>query len=151
MSVIAWDGRFLVADRMCTTSGYTWLTDKLILKGDIAYAISGYAHIFEPLIAWHEGKGKWPAEQATPEWSRLIVVRHGGELRWTENVEGGWMRTPQPYMAFGAGRDFALGAMFQGANAEEAVLAASALCDSCGLGLTIYDSQKNTIVSRLFR
>lgn len=151
MSVIVWDGRILAADRMCTTSGYPWETEKLTIRGDICFGITGYASMLEPLIAWHMGDGPWPKAQDTPEWSRLIVLRRDWALRWVENIEDGWMSTPQKTHAFGAGRDYALGAMFQGADAVEAVLAANALCDSCGFGVTYYDSETHTIHKHLQR
>lgn len=145
MSVIVWDGRILAADRMATTSGWPWEVEKLTIRGDICYGITGYPTMLEPLVAWHANEGPWPKAQDTSQWSRLLVLRRGGELRWLEDVENGWINSPQKFVAFGAGRDFALGALWNGADAIEAVMAANALCDSCGFGVTYYDSETHRL------
>ena len=153
MSVVAWDGRYLVADRMAECAGATYQVSKLIVvevqDKKIGIAATGEFDGIGPLVDWFvSGKptDKWPsAQQTSDKWTRLIVVEDG-KLHWYERTPYA-LGTTSPFMAFGAGRDFALGAMdvlyAQGGLEGAAILAVKATnmhCNSTGKGKTIFDS-----------
>lgn len=148
MTVIAWDGRFLVADRLADTAGHKFQVCKIRLAKDIysedtAVAISGKFGAFDKLYDYAIGKVQFPSSQEKDDWARLIVVTRG-KLHWIEDVEGK-IQTSAKFIAFGSGRDYALGAMQMGATALEAVRATSKLCVDVGLGVSIYDSATYTL------
>lgn len=93
------------------------------------------------MLDWYEHGAdpeKWPKFQTADDFARLIVARSGGKLVYFD-----WLPVEQPvmdpFMAFGAGRDYALGAMAMGADAVQAVEIASRYCASCGLGVDWFE------------
>jgi hypothetical protein len=62
-----------------------------------------------------------PPKASTEDGDNALIVRPDGTLHLYE--EGGWFPSDPPYYAAGSGCDYALGAMFAGADAETAVLA----------------------------
>jgi len=136
MTVIAWDGKTLAADKQSVSNGKRSLAQKIIIEKGIIFAISGCIEHFQPLREWYLNGcdvEKYPKFQTTDSWSRLVVV---------ENKVCYWFES-QPYKvqvldeftAFGSGRDYALGAMAMGADAEKAVLIANMFDIDCGFGV----------------
>lgn len=145
MSVVAWDGTTLAADRMANNQGLCYAANKVSRLDDgTLLAITGYQGSANAMIAWYvagadpETFPKWQDDK--DKWSRLIVVNTRGECFWYEQYP---YPTPllNPPMAWGAGQDFALGAMLAGTDARRAVEIANELCDSCGLGVESYDAR----------
>ena len=96
--------------------------EKLKVMGDIIYAFTGLAPLFQPMIDWHN-KGALVADlpggiDKDDGWT-LVVISAAGICKYTQSC-------PYPEyfdapIAFGAGADYAIGAMWHGATAEEAV------------------------------
>jgi hypothetical protein len=124
MTTICWDGKSVAADTMACTGDYR--TPAKILKvkqvGDIVFAMSGMSALFEPCIKWYLD-GHDP--ESMPCWrgggdnaSRLLVFKDGRCFAF---------HTSLPYPdenfapdAWGAGENFAIGAMKAGADARRA-------------------------------
>lgn len=138
MSVIAFDGRTIAADRQVTHGTLILRGSKIrrLSNGDVV-AWSGTMENGIAMAEWYE-KGAdpatFPASQKTDDWCRLIVIPKKGRPFTFEQLpvkqfiydrRGAW----------GAGRDFALGAMEMGACAIDAVKTASRLCNVCGMGV----------------
>lgn len=136
MTVIAWDGTALAADRQ---TGYgeqkyesekLWKLDNgevLAIAGDLAYALK--------LAEWYKAGAdptKYP-NKTGEDWGRIVVASHRGCVTY----EGYGMAIPvrAKFAAWGSGRDFALGALAMGADARRAVEITNAHCASCGLGI----------------
>lgn len=139
MSIVAWDGKSLAADKQATNTGLRHLTTKL-RRGNqcrLVFAYTGDQDSAEGMVKWFEDGAeadKFPAYQNDKErWARLIVASDGGLVLYE--------RTPHPipvldpFMAWGAGRDYAMGAMACGKTAREAVEIAMRFDISCGLGI----------------
>lgn len=139
MSVIAWDGKTLAADRRACIGGLVRTTTK-IRRGRMRALLgySGDADAGEELAAWWEAgadPGAFPAAQRARDsfGATLLVIEAGGILTYE--------RTPYPVrfhrqlFAIGSGRDFALAAMHLGKNAAEAVGVACHFDSSCGNGV----------------
>lgn len=138
MSCVAWDGKEIAADKQATCSGLRVTTTKLrrIDSGEVL-AWTGEQDSGEMVARWYEqgaDPAKWPACQSDKDlWSRLIVASGEG-VKFFErqpvavDVEDG-------FMAWGSGRDYALGAMARGARAREAVEIAMRFDNGCGLGV----------------
>lgn len=145
MSIIAWDGTTIAADRQATHSGLALSVEKLYRRS--AGVILGFTGSLEQglLLADWYGAGadpdKWPVWQTPMDYTRLVVLNfHVGLLMEYESLPVAQYRKFESPAAFGSGRDFALGAMAQGANAREAVEIASRFSVDCGLGVTSFSS-----------
>jgi len=139
MTVIAWDGKILAADRRCTQGDIISGAFRKIhrLSDGQCIASSGPLDRCTAVLQWYvEGAdpARWPACQNGPEWVRLVVVYPNGRVQQYEQ-EPIPHEVSAPFMAWGSGRDIALGAMAHGATAIEAVRCASRLCATCGDGV----------------
>jgi hypothetical protein len=140
MSVIAWDGTSLAADRRAYLGGLYRTMTKVF---DLGYALAAYAGdaaAGEEVLAWFNG-GATPAEFPAPQRDRdsyapLLIV-------WPDKTLWQFERTPYPVkfppqtFAIGSGRDFALAAMHLGKTAAEAVEVACAFDVACGNGVDV--------------
>jgi hypothetical protein len=143
MTVIAWDGKTLAADKQATEGGLRQVTTKIMLvekgkfKGHLL-AGAGSSSQANMLMAWFvQGADAecFPKYQDTDDLSAaLLVITPSREiLRYDFN--------PIPVVfhdekyALGTGREVAIGAMAMGATAVEAVEIASRLCSGCGMGI----------------
>lgn len=151
MTVIAWDGRYLAIDAAGIAGGFTYRTKKMDIvcnKPPTVLAISGFLGHFEVLKEWYLEKGAVYAErpdfQKAADWSRLIVLEDG-RLKWYEDTGPVYLHYPEQKMAFGCGRDFAIGAMAAGADAETAIRITCQNQEGCGKGVDVYDSYTHTL------
>jgi ATP-dependent protease HslVU (ClpYQ) peptidase subunit len=137
MSVIAFDGKTVAADRQATCSGCKTTSSKLfkLASGEIV-GFTGSSDIGMAMLEWYKNGAdceKYPKYQTTDDWVRLVVITKKGVFFYET--------TPNPVhsldkkCAFGCGRDFALGAMEMGANAIKAVEIASKFSTDCGMGI----------------
>lgn len=145
MTVIAWDGRSIAADKMMCVGDTPMATTKLrkvVFEGyEYVVGVTGGLDYGLALIDWWvkgADQEKWPAFQATDNWTRLIVVPPGSKPYWFE-------RMPYPiecndeFAAWGSGRELALGALAMGASAKEAVEVANRLGLYSGLGVDVFE------------
>lgn len=137
MTVIAWDGKTLAADKMSCSVGYAYTVTKVhrLADGSIA-AFTGSGDHAMALLAWLNGlrlPADYPKTQETNDTSALVIEPTGRVLSYGA--------TPHPqtiegrYHALGHGRDFALAAMHLGYSAEFAVRLACELDVYCGKGV----------------
>lgn len=140
MTVIVWDGSILAADRQSTNNGLKRSVTKIKKIGDSLYGVSGSFDRAMVIFNWVEaGKqlDKWPEfQQKEEDYCYLVEIAPGGIIYKYE-------REPIPIpieetqYSQGSGRDYAMGAMYMGANAVEAVKAACEFDTSCGMGIDI--------------
>lgn len=139
MTVIAWDGRTLAANKLASMGTTKHTTVKIFRGRDnslVGYA--GGADFGEQMVAWWNNGADPatfpPSQRDTNDWAGLIVIRKGQPI-WR------FERTPHPIkfydnkFAIGSGREFALAAMYLGHDAPRAVEVASALDSRCGMGI----------------
>lgn len=147
MTILAWDGECLAADKQATEGGLRHLTTKIkrIEKGRFKGYLMGGAGCTSQanmMMSWFESGANpeyFPQYQDTEDLSaQLLVISPKREiLRFDFN--------PIPIVfhdemyALGNGRDVALGAMAMGATAAIAVEVASELCSGCGMGVDVLD------------
>lgn len=138
MTVIAWDGNCLAADK-CAVSGGGIVRSitKIVAHGSVLYGITGEYDIAAELREWHK-TGALPREfptSARDAKATLIVVTKDGVLHY---VSG-----PYPLLieskkcAFGSGRDYAEATMYLGYSAVVAVQTASFFQSDCGNGIDV--------------
>lgn len=138
MSVIAWDGKTLAADKQATNGNLRRTTRKIWRDGDRLLAGVGTSSHIEALRSWVMGgldPGAFP-DQCKSEDMRasLIVITRAGKVVRFENSPFPIEYEDEIY-ADGSGRDFAYGAMAMGADASRAVEVACKYDVDCGHGI----------------
>lgn len=139
MSVIAWDGKTLAADKRACYGTTILTTTKIFRVGDCLVGYTGDAVFGEQMLAWIRAGANvedFPAAQRDKDdWCGVLVITPEGKVSRYE-------RTPNPmtyedeFFAAGSGGDFALAAMHLGKTAREAVELACKLDSGCGNGVT---------------
>ena len=131
MTTIAWDGKTLAGDRLCTDGSMKHDRSKImryqnIDMGIFLIAYAGRVDVGDEMVQWYAG-GVWLVEkypQAQRDESTsvtFIVVERCGDI-----VEYGITPYPirhskPPFYAIGSGREYAMAAMHCGKTAAEAV------------------------------
>ena len=139
MTIIAWDGHTLAADKRCSGGACTFTVRKIHRLADGSLiGLSGDSAYCAQMLAWVQAGEKAadiPATQRDRDkFAAAMVIRPNGEVWKYED-------TPHPYrvedkvFAIGSGRDFALAAMDLGLNSVRAVEVACARDQNCGNGI----------------
>lgn len=137
MTTIAFDGKTLAADRQCTAGGTPFSSRKvfrLVRPSDgevLLYGVCGdAAENAEFMRCARDGR-------ELPKFSDMVVICVDSKRRvWQAASASGmwWMRMP-PIWAQGSGANYALGAMYAGSSAIQAIKIASRLDVHTGLGV----------------
>lgn len=135
MTVIAWDGETLAADRRATSGGGIARTVTKIQKhGDVLLGVTGDWDIASEMREWFKA-GAVPAD--FPKTARegdatLVVIRRG----LIESFNSGPYPMPiqEEKAAWGSGRDYAEATMYLGGSAVQGVQVASHFQTDCGNG-----------------
>lgn len=143
MSVVAWDGRYLAADMQATVAEMRVSISKIrrIKSGEVVAWTGAHEHGLR-LMQWYvDGADplQWPEFQRGEHWTRLIVAGPDGVKHYEQEPVA--QEVHNPFMAWGSGRDFAMGAMAAGANAEAAVCCANRFNIHCGCGVELFDTR----------
>lgn len=140
MSVIAWDGKTLAADKRACIGTLIMTTTKIFRVGEALAAYAGDADGGEEMLAWFnagQDPDKFPSSQRDKyEWSGLLVIWENGRI-WKYERTPYPIKFPPQKFAIGSGRDFALAAMHCGKSAVEAVEVASIFDSGCGNGIDV--------------
>lgn len=139
MTVIAWDGTTLAADRCVITDGHRRSVTKIRQHHGCLAAGSGHLTSILQMHAWFmhgEDLAHYPACQTAPgdEWCEYVIVRPDRTV-WRFESPPVAIPVVEETFACGAGRDYAYGAMAYGANAYRAVEIASQYNNACGGGV----------------
>lgn len=134
MSVVAWDGKVMAADRQGTFGGCMPLPGCKVFEHDgVLYGSSGGIEDFNLYRDWVKA-GK-TGDPPTLQEVNFLVVENGQITLLTERLIP--MLIEHPFYAIGGGADFAIGAMAAGANATQAVEIASRYHTGCGFGVEV--------------
>ena len=137
MSVIAWDGKVLAADRQSLRGDTIGSTKKIwSLKNGGAIACAGLLPHGLALKNWVENgmkKEEFPQVNENEKWALLVVVLPGKPVVFYENRPEP-IEIFDPFVAWGVGREVALGVMAMGGDAIRAVEIASQFVSGCGNG-----------------
>ena len=141
MTILAWDGKTLAADRMATNNGVASTVTKVFrLDEDRIIGISGHLTRGLEVVDWLATNGHKDAfpKGSEDEWyCALLIHRLPLNRIYVYKYEG--RATPYRVLdtvhACGSGRDFALMAMHLGKTAKEAVELTCELSTECGNGV----------------
>jgi hypothetical protein len=142
MTVIAFDGKNLAADRrMVQGGGIVRSVTKIIrAPNGCLLAITGGLDIGLELRQWYLNgplPDKFPPKAREDE-ATLIVIKPNGEIwTWASGPIGA--RIESEKAAFGSGRDFAEAAMYLGQSAIDAVMLACKFQSDCGNGIDVLE------------
>lgn len=138
MTIIAWDGTTLAADKQVTNCYNAKTVTKIfrIPQGLVGFAGNGY-HA-QALLRWltlgaiAEG---WP-EKMGEDSADMLFITNDREICFYSGDNGPYYTVYEDkFVAMGSGRDYALAAMHLGHDAVTAVEVAIALDTCCGMGV----------------
>jgi sugar/nucleoside kinase (ribokinase family) len=136
MTVIAWDGKTLAADKRATSGNVAYTVVKVERFGEHLLGMVGEADVAHDLREWFKAGADtrdFP-KSARRDNATLVVITAGMRAR-------AFATGPHPMLyaddqlAWGCGRDFALAAMHLGHDARRAVEVACAFDIGCGNGV----------------
>ncbi len=134
MTVIAWDGKTLAADKRAVCAGACTTVTKIFRVGESLIGCSGDIGPSLALLAWfrdgHDPE-KYPVKDT--ESARLLVIHRDGTILRYESAHP--FTVEDTMFAAGSGRDFALAALRLGRSAREAVALTCTLSSECGNGI----------------
>lgn len=141
MTVIAWDGRTMAADRLVDCSGVRRATTKIRRINCHLVGGAGDMSRVAAMMEWF-GRGASPSDfppgAADDNWAVLLVAKDGRAVTYEHSP---WaLQFADSQIAIGSGRDFAMAAMHLGLDAAGAVAVACALCPSCGSGVDVLEA-----------
>ena len=140
MTVIAWDGKSIVADkRSCNNFRAATVTKLHRVGGDRILAVSGDLAKGLELVKWVGAgmvPGDLPAFQRTQDYVPLAMWVRGSGI-WIFEDSAVPFHVEEPVWAGGSGRDYALAAMHLGCDARRAAEVACELSFGCGNGLDV--------------
>lgn len=139
MTVIAWDGKTLAADKRAVNSGLIRTVTKIKRIGDLLVGVAGDTAGLVEAFRWVElgcPYDKYPdILKDKNDGPGILVIKDGKTFMY------GTSPLPTEYedklFAIGSGRDFALSAMHFGMSAKEAVEFASLHENNCGNGVDV--------------
>lgn len=141
MTVLAWDGATLSADKMTTVSGTIFKCTKIERNEDCLLGFAGDSDLGFALLHWWkfdryrtDHKDSFPQGKDKDNWARLLVVRADRKLELYERFAIPIIFEPQQF-AIGSGMDYAMAIMSQGSSSREAVRVCNELDPHCGLGI----------------
>lgn len=138
MTVIAWDGKTLAADKQSTSDGYARIVTKIHRIANGLVGFTGDAIPATALLQWFRCgmlHDQWPKKLGDNE-AYAVFIDLSGKVHLYCSAEGPYAeQLEDPIYAAGHGRDFALAAMYLGKSALEAVAVACALDKTCGKGI----------------
>lgn len=138
MTVIAWDGKTLAADKRALHSGLIMTCTKVRKIRDHLVGVCGDYGPSLMLMKWFEDgcdPKDWPECQKDKDrWSGIMVITPERKIIKYEQDPIGFMIEDKMH-AVGSGRDFALMAMRLGKTAEEAIRLTFEFESGCGNGV----------------
>lgn len=146
MTVIAYDGKSVAADRQSTNNGIRFTCKKLFTVEDnrgftVLAPIGDHGHGVALVAWWTAGADpeQFPAKPADAEKAAyLAVIQPGAAVK----VYQGYtvpVSLLDNIWAEGSGRDMALGAMLAGATARKAVELTCTRENGCGMGIDVVE------------
>lgn len=140
MTTIAWDGKTLAADRQGVQGETRILAPKLEVHDGYAYAWAGNQERGMEMRDHFVRGSAWPEYKTIGQgdnWTRLIIVNLATRECWFCETQPVKQPCIDPFMAWGSGREYAIGAMSMGANAEKAIEIASRFDVHTGMGVDV--------------
>lgn len=140
MTVIAWDGKTLAADKQAVNGSTKSSVKKLFLARGCLLGVTGSLSVGMEMVEWfNQGAvpDEFPKSNTSPDSGCSLVAIRPDLTVWKYESGPQPMQFEGPIVAFGSGDESALIAMACGKSAAEAVLLVQRYNTSCGMGLDI--------------
>lgn len=145
MTVIAWDGVNLAADKQASEGNTRHVTTKIkrIQKGEFkGYLVGGAGSTSQSnqMIVWFESGADpnfFPRYQDDETVAAQLLAISPDKIIYRFDFNPIPCVLEDGVYAIGSGRDVALGAIAMGATAQQAVEIASSICEGCGMGVDV--------------
>lgn len=138
MTVIAWDGKTLAADKRASYSGMICTVKKIHRVDGVLVGGAGDLAFVLAMIEWiRQGRNPetFPADQRSKDdWQPVLVIERDGTPSLYERTPYP-VRYEQTFVVTGSGREYARAALHLGKSAAEAVQVAIDLDHNCGNGI----------------
>lgn len=138
MTVIAWDGKTLAADKRSLNNDVANTVTKIFRSdSDTLMGLSGHLGRAMQMMRWIEAcriAETFPKGTTDDDWAVVLVVHRNGAVEKYESREFP-ITFDDPCFAMGSARDFALMAMHLGHDARRAVELTCELSVICGNGI----------------
>jgi ATP-dependent protease HslVU (ClpYQ) peptidase subunit len=140
MTVIAWDGKTLAADRQTTIAGARFTSQKIFrINGELLGFSGGQPHGMR-LLDWALTGFEPATYPVEPDDDRSgLILRITRDRRIMRYDNAFPCIYEDEFYATGSGRDFALGALAAGKDAVGAVEIAIRFSTECGMGIDTLD------------
>lgn len=136
MTVIAWDGKTLAADRLACTGGLKLTVTKIWRYKGALFGCAGELGVAMEMLAWYRRGAKvkdYPSSNTGDTGAGLLVIDKKGV--WKYETGPYPHKFEDPFLAIGSGCECAMVAMACGRDARSAVELASKYISSCGHGV----------------
>ena len=138
MTIIAWDGHTLAADKRCCFGTLIHTVTKIYrVRGHLVAGAGDFDRIQE-MVAWFAAGADPdklpPFQRDNNDFVGVVVIQPDKTILKYERGPYPF-KIESPFYATGSGRDYAMAAMHLGKNAREAVEVAIALDSGCGNGV----------------
>jgi ATP-dependent protease HslVU (ClpYQ) peptidase subunit len=138
MTILAWDGKTLAADRQGSFGNFGREVTKIHRVPEGIMGFCGCLAAGVAMVEWFRGgrdPDEWPRVQGVKDREAYCMfIDWSGQL-WIYEEFPHPMRIEGRFDAMGSGRDFALAAMHMGADAVTAVRVTCELATDCGMGV----------------
>lgn len=136
VTIIAWDGTTLAADKQATLGCGVYRFTKIFREGEYLVGFSGKADRIPVFRAWFAaGRDPvtFPDNKDDAESVYILSIHRSGRIERYEQ-SGHPCHVEETLHAMGSGREYALAALSLRCTAAEAVAVASQFDENCGLG-----------------
>lgn len=138
MTVLAWDGKTLAADKLCCFGPTKGTVTKIFRCHHELIGIAGNLSVGMETIDWYRSgavPADYPAANRTAEGGASLIVIRGDRTAWKYESSPFPFKMEGAFVAFGSGDESAMCAMECGADARRAVEVASKYNSTCGNGV----------------
>jgi ATP-dependent protease HslVU (ClpYQ) peptidase subunit len=138
MTIIAWDGQTLAADKRATLSGLASVVTKIYEVPQGLLGVAGEFSRFGAILEWFREKDAAPKhcpkfQQDVETCLHIVLIANNGAI-WKYECSGHPYLVEDVKFAMGSGRNYAIAAMECGKSAPEAVQIACKFDIYCGNG-----------------
>lgn len=142
MSVIAWDGKTVAADRQGTRHDTVVVEPKLFQSCGYVIGFTGTIETGVARKIWFERGADvddWPEWMDQGDWDGSILLLFASNGAWVIEQHPVWQKVHEPPRAWGAARDIASAALALGESPQRAVELSCELSIYCGKGVDVFE------------
>lgn len=138
MTVIAWDGKSICADKRGVSAGLSFPITKIFRTNQGIIGVDGTYDVAIHLLEWFKNGAKpeeYPEVQKNDDrYSHLLLIRNDKKILRYDRQPYPY-EVEMPYFATGGGRDYAMASMYCGKTSREAIEIACHFDNGCGNGI----------------